>query len=247
MKTKGSTILITGGSSGIGRELARQFQLLGNDVIVAGRRREQLDETIGDRERMTAFVLDVADAGSIASGAQEVATNHPALNVLIHCAGIMRYEKLTAESSTKDIEETIATNFSGTVLLTHALLPHLLATPDAAIVTVSSGLAFVPHPAAPTYNATKAAIHAYSIALREQLRDRVEVVELIPPAVQTDLTPGQSANSNFLPLSDFIDETMALFQQTPTPEEVLVNRVLFQRNAEREGRFDKALAMLTGR
>jgi uncharacterized oxidoreductase len=115
----------------------------------------------------------------------------------------------------------------------------------AAVVMVSSGLAFVPLASAPTYNATKAAIHSYSQSLRHQLancKSSVEVIELAPPAVQTDLTPGQSTRSNYLPLETFIDQTMTLFGQQPTPPEVLVPNVLFLRNAEAEGRYAAAFA-----
>ena len=128
--------------------------------------------------------------------------------------------------------------------VTDALVEHLSRQPDAAIVNVSSGLAFVPLTATPTYSATKAAIHSYTVSLREVLKDRVEVIELVPPAVQTDLTPGQSTREGYLPLTDFIDEVMTLFQQQPTPREILVQRVAFQRNAEAEHRFDAAVTTL---
>jgi uncharacterized oxidoreductase len=246
MKVAGNTMLITGGGSGIGRALAHRFQALGNRVIVAGRRQQALDETVGDREGMATAILDVADPDSIDAFAGRVASEYPDLNVVLNGAGIMRYEDVASGKASRDVEETIATNLSGTILLNRALLPHLLGRPGACIITVSSGLAFVPMPATPTYNATKAAIHSYSVAMREQLRGRIEVIELVPPAVRTDLTPGQSSNERFLPLEDFIDEAMALFARQPTPEEILVDRVLFQRNAEREGRFEQALAIFRG-
>jgi len=121
---------------------------------------------------------------------------------------------------------------------------HLATRPGAAIVNVSSGLAFVPLVNAPTYSATKAALHSYSVSLREVLRGRVEVIELAPPAVRTELTPGQSTRENYLPLTDFIDEVMALFGQSPTPAEILVENVRPFRFAERDGTFDKAVRMV---
>jgi uncharacterized oxidoreductase len=102
----------------------------------------------------------------------------------------------------------------------------------------------VPLVATPTYSATKSAIHAYTVALRHRLKGRVEVIELVPPAVQTGLTPGQETREGYLPLEDFIDEVMSLFQQEPTPPEILVERVGFLRNAEAEGRFADAFAAL---
>jgi uncharacterized oxidoreductase len=163
----------------------------------------------------------------------------------VNCAGIMRYEDLTVERNLKDAEETVATNLLGPIRLTNALIAHLASRPDAAIINISSGLAFVPLAYGPTYSATKAAIHSYTLSLREQLRDKVEVIEVAPPAVQTDLTPGQRTREGYMPLGEFIDEAMTLFQRQPTPCEILVERVKFFRNAEAEGRFDKTLAELS--
>ena len=244
MKTTGNTILITGGGSGIGRELARRFNDLGNDVIVAGRRQGALDETIGDRQRMAAYTLDVDDPEHIRAFARQVIDRHPTLNILVNCAGVMRYEDLTVERDLKNAEETVVTNLLGPIRLTNALISHLVRQPDAAIINVSSGLAFVPFAIAPTYSATKAAVHSYTVALREQLKGKVEVIELAPPAVRTDLTPGQRTREGYMPLDAFIDEAMAIFQRQPTPPEILVERVKFLRNAEAEGRFDQALAAL---
>jgi uncharacterized oxidoreductase len=245
MKTSGNTILITGGNSGIGRALAHRFHDAGNHVIVTGRRRAALDEAIAGRTRMSAYVLDVEDADAIRTFARQIAESHPELNVLFNNAGIMRSEGLASERDLADAEATVATNLLAPIRLTNALMPHLMGARDAAIVNVSSGLAFVPLTTAPTYSATKAAIHSYTVSLREQLRGRVEVIELVPPAVQTELTPGQSTRARYMPLEEFVDETMKLFGVTPTPGEILVERVKFLRNAEAEGRFDQTLAALT--
>jgi uncharacterized oxidoreductase len=245
MKTTGNTILITGGGSGIGRELALRFNDLGNTVIVAGRRKEPLETTIAGRHRMHAMVLDIENAEQIAAFAKRVITAHPALNVLINNAGIMRREDLTRTRDLRDAEETIVTNLLGPIRLTNALIDHLASQPDAAIVNVSSGLAFVPLSASPTYSATKAAIHSYTVSLRQQLQGKVEVIELAPPGVQTDLTPGQSTREGYMPLGQYIEEVMALFLQQPTPKEILVERVRFLRWAERDGHFDQALATLS--
>ena len=109
---------------------------------------------------------------------------------------------------------------------------------------MTSGLAFVPLTTTPTYNATKAAIHSYTVALREALRGKVEVIELAPPAVQTGLTPGQETREGYLPLDAFADEVIALFHQEPTPKEILVEQVGFLRFAEAEGRFDETVTRL---
>lgn len=245
MKIAGNTILITGGGSGIGRELALRFNALGNAVIVAGRRKEPLEETIAGRDRMYAMTLDVDDPGAISVLARRVVMEHPGLNVLINNAGIMRREDLTRSRDLGDAEETIVTNLLAPIRLTNALIDHLSAQSHSAIINVSSGLAFVPLSATPTYCATKAATHSYTVSLRAQLKNNVEVIELAPPAVRTELTPGQSTREGYMALDVFADEVMALFQQKPTPEEILVEEVSFLRWAERDGRFNQAVEMLS--
>ena len=193
---------------------------------------------------MTAVVVDVEDPAALTAFATKVVCDYPALNVLINNAGIMRNEALAASRDLKDAEETIATNVLGPIRLTNALIDHLSRQPDAAIVNVTSGLAFVPLASHPTYLATKAAMHSYTQSLRHQLAGKVEVIELAPPAVQTDLTPGQATREGYMPLDDFIGETMTLFERQPTPPEILVERVRLLRNAEAEGRFAETFAML---
>ena len=245
MKMTGNTILITGGGSGIGRELARRFNALGNTVLVAGRRMGTLEETIAGRDRMHAITLDVEDPEAVEGFANEIIAQHPSLNILINNAGIMRRENLTKRRDLHDAEHTIAANLLGPIRLTNALIDHLASRPHAVIVNVSSGLAFVPLSATPTYNATKAAIHSYTVSLREQLKGKIEIIELAPPAVQTELTPGQSTREGYMPLDAFIEEAMGLFLHKPTPREILVKRVSFLRWAERNGNFDTAVEMLS--
>lgn len=244
MKQTGNTILMTGGGSGIGAALAQRFHDLGNKVIVAGRRQDALDRAIAGRENMHALTLDIDSPAGIEDFARRVIDAHPDLNVLINNAGIMRFEDLDHRRDLADAEATITTNLLGPIRLTNALIDHLAAQPDAAIVNVTSGLAFVPLVPTPTYNATKAALHSYSVAMREALSGKVEVIELAPPAVQTGLTPGQESRPGYQPLDDFADEVMALFAQQPTPPEILVERVKFLRNAEAEGRFDETVKQL---
>lgn len=245
MQQSGNTILITGGGSGIGEALAHRLHDAGNTVIVAGRRRDALDAAIDGRANMHAMTLDIDSAEAIEAFAADLIAAHPALNVVINNAGIMRYEDLSARRDLTDAEATITTNLLGPIRLTNALVDHLKAQEDAAIVNVTSGLAFVPLVIAATYSATKAAIHSYTLSLRDALAGSVEVIELAPPAVQTDLTPGQRDRAAYQPLNEFADEVMALFGQKPTPKEVLVERVKPLRNAEAEGRFDATLDQLT--
>ena len=243
MQTSGNTILITGGGSGIGRELAHKWHDLGNTVIVAGRTQASLDETAAGHANIHMMIVDVGDADDLARFAKKVVEVHPAINVLVNNAGIMRFEDITEERELGDAEATIATNLLGPIRLIDGLIEHLKAQENAAIINVTSGLAFVPMPRTATYSATKAAMHSYTVSLRAKLEGKIEVIELAPPAVQTELTPGQSTRQGYMPLDQFIEETMLGFTVEDTPQEVLTQNVLFLRNAEAEGRFDKALKM----
>jgi uncharacterized oxidoreductase len=239
MKTTDNTILITGGGSGIGRGLAEAFHRLGNQVIIAGRGQKALEETTRSNPGMNSLVLDVSDAKSIPSFAEKITADYPSLNVLINVAGIMQPENLldvSADLSTA--EKTITTNLLGPMRLTSALLPLLQKQPRATIMNVSSGLAFVPLAMAPTYCATKAAIHSYTQSLRYQLKaTNIEVIELIPPYVQTTLMGDEQANDpKAMPLGDFVDEVMLILKSEPDVKEVCVKKVYPLRFAAEGGR-----------
>ena len=239
MQMQGNTILITGGGSGIGQALAKSFHDLGNQVIITGRRQSALDETTAANPGMKSITLDIENPDSIRTFAAQLIKDFPALNAVIHNAGIMRPEDLKAGS--KDvIEPTVNTNLLGPMRLTDALLPHFLSQPYATILTVTSGLAFVPRSDTPTYCATKAAIHSYTQSLRYQLQGTpVQVIELVPPYVQTNLTGEHQANDpRAMPLTDYISETMQLLTSSPEAHEILVERVKPQRTAEQSGNYD---------
>ena len=227
MQTTGNTILITGGGSGIGRGLAEAFHKLGNKVIIAGRRQQVLDDTVAANPGMASTTLNIEDAASIRAFAQKLIADFPTLNVVIHNAGIMRPENLIQSSDTADAEAMITTNLLGPIRLTAALLPHLQKQPRAAILTVSSGLAFLPMAITPTYNATKAAIHSWSQSLRYQLQStNIQVIEITPPYVQTELMGShQAADPRAMPLKDYLAETIELIKTQPHATEVLVERV----------------------
>jgi len=244
MKSTGNTILITGGGSGIGQALAHRWHDAGNSVIVTGRRQQALNEAIAGRERMTAYVLDVTSQNEVDAFVRQVVADHPGLNVLLNNAGVYSPEKITARRDLADAEQMITTNILGPIRMTNALIDHLSTAADAAIINVSSGLAFVPYPAAPTYSATKAAMHSYTAAIRPLLKGKVEVIEIVPPQVQTELSPGQSKDPNSMPLDAFADEVMALLHAADTPAEVCVEGVRYFREAEAKGQFDDALKML---
>jgi len=231
------TILITGATSGIGLGLATRLHAQGHRLILTGRRQALLDDVTAAHPGMTGIANDITDPAQIAALAARLAKDHPDLSVVIHNAGIMQPEKLALGQTSLSISEAaIATNLLGPIRLTHALMPQLLAQPTARIITVSSGLAFVPLALTPTYSATKAAIHSWTQSLRFQLdATTIRVHELAPPAVQTDLMPGQRNSPHAMPFDAFIDEVMSILGQDPVPDEILVERVKFLRNAEAEG------------
>jgi uncharacterized oxidoreductase len=239
MNVTGNTILITGGGSGIGRGLAEELHQLGNQVVIAGRRRHALNETTAANHGMKSLELDIESPAAIHAFAARAVAEFPPLNVLINNAGIMRAEKLLAQQQDlADAEATVATNLLGPIRLTAALLPHLKKQPRAAIMNVSSGVAFVPLVFTPTYCATKAAIHSYTQSLRYQLKSTsIEVLELIPPYVQTDLMDG-AADPRAMPLDKFIAEVMDILKSKPTPTEICVQNVGNLRLAAEQGRYD---------
>ena len=248
MKTIGNTILITGGTSGIGRGLAEAFHDRGNRVIVTGRREALLKEVTAGRPGMVGLPLDLGDPASLPRLADEVRARFPALNVLVANAGISRTEDLTADDwNTSDAEAVVETNILGTLRVVAALLPLLKRQPDVTIMATSSNLAFIPRADFPTYCASKAFLHSWLQSLRHQLRKvPVEVLELSPPYVQTELTgEHQTSDPRAMPLDKYVAEVMHLLETQDHPRgEVLVEYDRSRRSAEREGRYDTAYAAI---
>ena len=242
MNLTGNTILITGGGSGIGRGLAEELHKLGNQVVIAGRRKQALDETTAANPGMKSLTFDIENPAAIRTFAAQVAAEFPALNMLINNAGIMRRENLLApQPDLADAEAIVTTNLLGPIRLTAALLPLLQKQPHSAIMNVSSGLAFLPMALTPTYCATKAAIHSYTESLRYQLKSTsIEVLELIPPYVQTNLMEG-AEDPLAMPLDKFIAEVMEILKTKPTPAEIRVQNVNGLRLAAEQGRYDATL------
>lgn len=238
MDLHGNTILITGGGSGIGRGLAEACHARGNQVIIAGRRREVLEDTVRANPGMASYVVDLRDPAAIRGFAAKVAGDFPRLNVLVNNSGIMRAEDLRAQAEDlSDMEAIIATNLLGPLRLTAALLPLLQRQLRSTIMNVSSGLAFLPLATTPTYCATKAAIHSYTESLRFQLRGTsTQVIELIPPYVATDLMNGAS-DPRAMPLPAYIAEVMLLLETQPEAQEICVENVKRLRFAAETGRY----------
>jgi uncharacterized oxidoreductase len=189
MKTAGNTILITGGTSGIGFEMAAQLLERNNTVIITGRDQAKLDAAQRKLPKVHAIQSDVSDPRAIFFLFEELSRRFPALNILINNAGIMRKINLhDASISLEEVSREIETNLVGPVRMVKQFLPLLKAQPSAAIVNVSSGLAFTPFPISPIYGAAKAGIHSFTQSLRVQLKNTgVKVFELAPPSTETAL------------------------------------------------------------
>jgi len=189
MQLKNSTVLITGGTSGIGLELVKQLTEQGAHILITGRNREALEATKKKFPNVHTFQSDVSNPADIAQLHEDVIHRFPELNIIINNAGQMRLIDLQDKTlSLADINREVATNLSGTIQMVHRFLPHLLTRKSAAIVNVSSAIAFMPYSSAPIYSATKAGVHVYTQALRLQLEDTaVKVFEMIPPGVKTNL------------------------------------------------------------
>lgn len=246
MDISGNTIFIPGATSGIGLALALELRARGNTVIIGGRRTDLLDTLAAAHPGLDTVTIDTADAASITDAAGQVLARHPDLNVLIAMAGIMRVEDWhRPETFLASAEAVVTTNLLGPIRLIAAFIEHLRARPDATIMTVSSGLAFTPLRATPSYNAAKAAIHLLSESIRLQLADTtVKVVELVPPAVRTGLLPGQESSEFAMPLDEFVAEVIGLIESQPDATEIQVERVKFLRYAEARGDYDQVVATL---
>lgn len=206
MKLTGNTILITGGSSGIGLALATRFVELGNEVIITGRNQAKLDAAKEALPAITAVQCDAADPAAILALAASLQESHPKLNVLINNAGIFLYKNLTGPTTDlTDLTRDLDINVAGPIRTTSAFIKTLTAN-NGTLINVSSGLAFVPLQCAPIYCATKAALHSYTLGLRQQLEGKLEVIELMPPAVKTALTSDLPDDGTFAMLT--CDELM---------------------------------------
>lgn len=208
MKLQDSTILVTGGTNGIGLEFAKQLMEQGANVIVTGRDRDKLDSTKKRFPKINAIQCNVDNAESVAALFQHVKTGYPDLNIIINNAGIMR--SVTIDDKNVNIDNVTAeieTNFSGTVRMIHQFLPHLMTKQSSAIVNITSGLAFIPFTTSPIYCGTKAGVHIYSQALRVQLKNtNIKVFEVAPPKTNKPLQTAipEEPNSRAMKVEDMV-------------------------------------------
>ncbi|OMC16609.1 Short-chain dehydrogenase involved in D-alanine esterification of teichoic acids [Mycolicibacterium rutilum] len=246
MNITGNTIFIPGSTSGIGLALALALHEKGNTVIVGGRRADLLDGIADRHPGIDTVQIDTTDTASITRAANQVLARHPDLNAVIAMAGVMRVEDWHHPATFLDsAEAVITTNLLGPIRLIAAFIEHLQRQPAATIITVSSGLAFAPLKVTPSYNASKAAVHMLTETLRLQYADTsIQLIELEPPSVATDLLPGQRDSSFAMPLDEFIDEVMTILEADRDVKEIQVERVKFLRYAEARGDYDHVVATL---
>jgi uncharacterized oxidoreductase len=228
MQLSGNTIFITGGGSGIGRALAESFHKLGNQVIISGRRKGHLDATIKANPGMQSVELDIQDPANIAAVAKKLIQDYPKLNVLINNAGVMQLDNTAGQIDEAVLLSTITTNLMGPIRTTSALIDHLKKQNTAAVINVTSGLAFVPMAVTAIYSSTKAALHSYTLSMRYKLKGTsVKVLELAPPWVRTDLMNSNEA-PQAMPLDEFTAEAMKILGTDA--EEIVVGRAKMFRN-----------------
>src|SRR6185437_4766554 len=190
MNLSNNTILITGGGSGIGLALAVELLNYNNKIIIAGRNIEKLQLAQTNHPKLEILQVDISDEASVKKLTYEVLEKYPDLNFLINNAGVINLWKIkTKKVSISGQKAELLTNVFGTIQLTQSLIPFLLNKKNATILNVSSALAFVPMASAPIYSATKAALHSYTISLRQQLHGtNVKIFEVLPAAVNTDMS-----------------------------------------------------------
>jgi uncharacterized oxidoreductase len=233
MEISGRTVLIVGGTSGIGRGLAQRFADAGSTVVVGGRNIDRV-------EGLETVRVDVTDPDSVAGARDDVLAKHPDLDVLVTMAGVMLTEDLRDPAHIGSAEITIAVNLLGTIRVIDAFTPHLIGRAGGDIITVTSGIGFMPFPLMPTYGAAKAAVHSYTESLRAHLAGTgIAVTELIPPAVAT--AGQEKLNPAALPLDGFLDEVVGQLARTPSPDEIVVERARPLRWAERDGTYAELL------
>jgi uncharacterized oxidoreductase len=209
MDLKNNIVLITGGSTGIGFALAERFLNAGSEVIVCGRREDALNEAKDKLPGLYTYVCDVSSEEERKGLLNWATDNFPKLNVLINNAGIQRRKRLSTDEPWSEVQKELSINLEAPLHLANLFIPHLLNIKNPYIINVTSGLAFVPLAMVPVYSATKAALHSYTMSLRQNLAEGpVKVLEIIPPAVNTDLG-GVGLHTMGVPLAEFADAAMA--------------------------------------
>ena len=213
MKTSDNTILITGGTAGIGYELAKLF-IKENKVIVTGRDQERLDKAVASIPGLIGIKSDVAVETDVIALTDRISKDYPELNILINNAGAATYNNVMTDTDVfEKAQMEMHVNYLSVIRLNQRLLPVLQRQNEAAIVNVSSIAAFAPRVQAATYAATKAALHSYSRTTRHFLKDTgVRVFELMPPLVATDFSAAIGGHKNGMPAAEVAQALMTAFE-----------------------------------
>ncbi|WP_128543720.1 SDR family oxidoreductase [Larkinella soli] len=217
MQTSGNTMLITGGTSGIGLGFALEFLKRGNTVIICGRREDRLEAIRKENPEIVTRVCDVADASQRENLCRWIMLEYPRTNVLINNAGIQLATRLTDPVPLDRVRSEVEINFIAPVHLSSMLSHQLASQPQAAIINITSGLAFAPLAHMPVYCATKAALHSLTLSMRYQFRHTpVQVFEIIPPSVDTelghDMREDKSQSHGGMPIKDFLRDAMTALE-----------------------------------
>ncbi|EJO07599.1 SDR family NAD(P)-dependent oxidoreductase [Oenococcus oeni] len=216
MELKNKKIVVTGGTSGIGLAFAKKLAAIDNQIIIGSRSKEKITEVVKDNKNISGYQVDVSDQESVERFYKQTISEFKNIDIVINSAGIMRHYNLLDEKTTSQkLQAEIQTNLIGTINIDKIFLPILRKQAESMIVNISSGLANLSSAAHPIYSATKAGVHMFTDALREQLHfageDHIHIVELVPPLVaETNLE--KDVNSQNTPLniklSDLINEAI---------------------------------------
>ena len=215
MKTSGNTVFITGGSAGIGLAIAKKLQAAGNKIIINGRNEERLQRALAELKDAEGIQGDLSVEADRRRIAEELKTYYPDVSIIVNNAGAAFGYLLseTTDAHEKALVE-MNTNYIAVIHFTELLLPHLLKKSDSAVINISSIAVYGSHKFLPTYGATKAALHSYTVALSMNYEEQknLQIYEVYPPMVNTEFS-AEIGGANGIPASEVADELLVALEQ----------------------------------